>query len=278
MIIDLHTHTRYCRHATGTPAELVEAAIKKRVSHLGISDHYPLPKGFEDPAGDSAMHEYCLQQYWREVQELSKNKKIKVLKGVEVDYIPEYIDQIKNSLTFLESPDYLIGAVHFIEGWNFDFGEDKFLEGIQKYGTVDEIYKKYYKLIRKMCQTKMFEVVAHLDLPKKFNYYPANHHPKINPDIDETLDCIKDNNLVLEINTAGWRKPVKEQYPSEEIIKKAYKREIQITIGSDAHCPEDVGTNTLNAIAKAYVNGYRQITVFEKKERLNEDVFKLLSS
>ena len=44
---------------------------------------------------------------------------IKLRLGLEVDYIPgreDYIQQLEQSCDF----DYIIGSVHFIDGWGFD--------------------------------------------------------------------------------------------------------------------------------------------------------------
>jgi len=45
----------------------------------------------------------------------------------------------------------------------------------------------------------------------------------------------------MEVNTAGWRKPVGEQYPAESILRAAITRKIPITISSDAHSYAQVG-------------------------------------
>jgi histidinol-phosphatase (PHP family) len=45
----------------------------------------------------------------------------------------------------------------------------------------------------------------------------------------------------MEVNTAGWRKPVAEQYPAEPILRAAMVRETPITISSDAHSYAQVG-------------------------------------
>jgi len=41
--------------------------------------------------------------------------------------------------------------------------------------------------------------------------------------------------LAMEVNTAGWRKPVGEQYPAESILQIAVARQMPITTSSDAH-------------------------------------------
>lgn len=61
---------------------------------------------------------------------------------------------------------------------------------------------------------------------------------------------------MVEINTAGWRKPVGEQYPSLELLKLARERGVCITLGSDAHKPEQIAADFDKAIALAEAAGY----------------------
>ena len=43
MYCDYHTHTPLCLHASGTPQEYVQAAVRARLREYGISDHAPMP-------------------------------------------------------------------------------------------------------------------------------------------------------------------------------------------------------------------------------------------
>ena len=51
---------------------------------------------------------------------------------------------------------------------------------------------------------------------------------------------IEKTGIVLEVNTRGMFKPCKAVYPSEWILKEAFKRKIEITIGSDCHKAGDI--------------------------------------
>ena len=51
MQYNYHTHTYMCGHASGTPEEYIERAIKCGIKHMGFSDHSPFifPDGYESP-------------------------------------------------------------------------------------------------------------------------------------------------------------------------------------------------------------------------------------
>ncbi|WP_456450292.1 PHP-associated domain-containing protein, partial [Hydrogenimonas sp.] len=73
--------------------------------------------------------------------------------------------------------------------------------------------------------------------------------------------------LVLEINAAGYRKPIGEAYPSRELLVMAYERDIPITFGSDAHKPEQVGfkKEAIHALARGV--GYTKAAHFKGRDR-----------
>ena len=78
--------------------------------------------------------------------------------------------------------------------------------------------------------------------------------------------------MVLEINMAGFRKPIKESYPSIPLLKKAYELKIPITFGSDAHTPKQVGlfSNEIVKIAKEI--GYTQCCYFKNRKKINIEI------
>ena len=41
--VNLHTHTRRCKHARGIPADYAKAAEEKGIRVLGMTDHTPFP-------------------------------------------------------------------------------------------------------------------------------------------------------------------------------------------------------------------------------------------
>ena len=61
--------------------------------------------------------------------------------------------------------------------------------------------------------------------------------------MDETLRFIKERDLAIEISTAGWRKPVGEQYPAVEVIRLAQEIGIPFTVASDAHSHVQLAEN-----------------------------------
>jgi len=254
MIVDLHNHTPLCNHAEGQISEYIEAAIAKDTKVFGFSDHAPMDF---DPAYRMKFED--MKIYEADILKAKEHykDKIDILLGYEVDYLKGDMDErVLNA-----DVDYLIGSVHFIEGWGFDNPE---FIGKWKEQDVNEVWQKYFDTIEEMAKSRLFDIVGHLDLIKVFNFMPTQDINKI---AHNALCAIKESGMVLELNVAGYRKPVAEAYPSKTLLSKAYELGIEITFSSDAHKPEQVGLYSDEVIKLAKDVGYTKCTYFKKRHK-----------
>lgn len=254
MKIDLHNHTLLCNHAEGSVDAYVEAAIDKRIDVFGFSDHAPM---YFDP--DYRMHFDQMALYHTMVMNAKKKyaDAIDILFGYEVDFLPGHMDErVLNA-----EVDYLIGSVHFIDDWGFDNPE--FIGRYDK-ENIDFVWQRYFDLIETMARSGHFDIVGHLDLIKIFKYMPKQPVTAI---AENALKAIKEADMVLEINVAGYRKPIKEAYPSQALLARAHALNIPITFASDAHKPEQVGLFRDEAETLAKQVGYTQCATFHKRKR-----------
>jgi len=250
--IDLHNHTHYCNHATGTIDSYIERAIELGIDIYGFSEHAPMDfdhsyrLGFEQ-----------LPCYLDDVANTKRRfgDKIDIRCGLEVDWIEGLVDR-----RVLDADvDYLIGSVHFLKGWGFDNPE---FIGKWKNSNIDLLYKSYWEAIKMMAQSNMFQIVGHIDLIKIFNFFPSKDPLEYALD---ALDAIAKAQMAIEINSAGLRKPCKSLYPSLEILQAAKERSIAICFGSDAHATNQVGLGYDEARTLAQQVGYSQAVTFDKK-------------
>lgn len=254
MKVDLHNHTTLCNHAEGTLQEYIEAAIASGTKVFGFSDHAPMDF---DPEYRMSFEQ--MQAYQTDVLALKEKYKndIEVLLGYEVDYLEGHLDtRVLNA-----DVDYLIGSVHFIDKWGFDNPE---FIGRYESEDIDEIWKQYFKAVENMAKSQHFDIVGHLDLIKVFKFLPKQNIVDIAHD---ALIAIKKSNMTLELNVAGYRKPIGEAYPSEALLKEAFKLGIPITFASDAHTPQQVSlySNEIMNLAKSV--GYQKCAFFRKRKQ-----------
>ncbi|MFK5882413.1 MAG: histidinol-phosphatase [Sulfurospirillum sp.] len=253
MIVDLHNHTSLCNHAKGSMEDFVQKAIKKNIDIFGFSDHAPM--NFDKKY---RMNFEQMKGYEKEALHVKHKYKdeIEVLLGYEVDFLEGYIDKrVLNA-----DVDYLIGSIHFLDKWGFDNPE--FIAQYQR-KDIDKIWEEYFDAVKKMAQSNLFEIVGHIDLIKVFKYLPKKDIRLI---AKEAIKEIKKAAMVVELNSAGYRKPIKEPYPSSDIMELLVEFDIPITFCSDAHKPEEVGYKIEENIKYAKSYGYNKCAVFRSKE------------
>jgi histidinol-phosphatase (PHP family) len=253
MRIDLHNHTTRCNHAKGSMESYIKRAIELGIDIYGFSEHAPMK--FDDYYRLDFSE---MSEYENDVLKLKEkyNKKIKILLGYEVDYLKGYIDKkVLNA-----NVDYLIGSVHFLKEWGFDNPE--FIDEYEN-RDIEQIWQEYFDAIEAMAKSGHFDIVGHLDLIKIFNFIPKKDIRLI---ATNALKAIKKSNMVIELNSAGLRKPIKEIYPSPILLELAYEMEIPITFSSDAHAIGQVGFRYNEALALAKKIGYTKAVTFEQRQ------------
>jgi len=255
MRIDLHNHTTRCNHATGTVDEYIQRAIELGIDIYGFSEHAPMnfDPHYRLSFEDMSIYEDEVLQAKRAYQD-----KIQIVLGYEVDYLKGYID---DRVIYNKRVDYLIGSVHFLNKWGFDNPE---FIGEYKNRDIDDIWQEYFDAIEAMAKTGYFDIVGHLDLIKVFKYLPKKDIRLI---AQNALKAIKGADMVIELNGAGLRKPIKEVYPSQTLLEVAYELNIPITFSSDAHSVEQVGFGYSEAIEIAKKIGYTKSVTFEQRDR-----------
>lgn len=257
MRVDLHNHTTLCNHATGTMEEYVLKAIQAKIDIYGFSEHAPM-KNFNDGYRLKLEDKDFYENSVMDLKNRYKNK-IDIILGYEVDFIQgDYIlDEIKTAKI-----DYLIGSVHYLDKWGFDNPEF-----IKEYKSrdIDTIWQEYFDAVEAMVKTGYFNIVGHLDLIKVFKFLPKKDIKSI---AIKAIKQIKKSNMTVEINSAGFRKPIEEQYPSKELLELCFEHDIDITFSSDAHSVEQVGFMYNKSIDIAKSVGYTHCVYFKNKEKI----------
>lgn len=183
--------------------------------------------------------------------------------GLEMDYIPGREAEIAALLA--QAPfDFVIGSVHWLDGWGFDFvGHD---ECMAEWARRDRraVYARYFEILAEASQSGLFDIIGHADLVKIMGLYPDTPwHDLAAP----AVEAIAAAGVAVEVNTAGLRRPVGEMYPGEWLLSELHRRGVPVTLGSDAHVPEDCGRDFDRATALLWRVGYREFSVLSGRRR-----------
>lgn len=251
LVADYHNHPQ--AHRTDLPYSkkvLEPWAIKAKelgLKDIAFTDHDRYKAGFD------------FYEVW-DLQE--RHPAIRFRAGIELDNDPETSEDghiwVRSNYNDL---DFVLGSVHFVKGFAFD--HPHYIKEYEKY-NINDLYRDYYKNIRKMASSGLVDSLAHLDLIKIFNFFPTEDMTEV---YDETLSLIKEKDLSIEISTAGIRKPVGEIYPSKEIVQMAKAKGISFTIAGDAHAAQDLSHN-YDKLAEFLIEmDIYEVAVYEKHEK-----------
>lgn len=259
-MIDGHMHLEYGDLSKEYILEFVKTAKEKGIKHIQILDHTHRFKEFECIYKDLKV--YPVQKLWlenrnakfkntldeymvviNEVKSLSLDIDVKF--GLEVCYVPDFEQEIKNILnpyTF----DFLVGAIHSIDGILYDMPFSKQI--LWEVKPVNDIYKRYYELVYALIESNLFTQLAHPDTIKLFECYPSYD---LNDTYKELAILLNKHHMKAENNTGCYyRYNHPDMGLSDNLLNIFKKYNVDIITCSDAHKPSDVGSYIKEVTAK----------------------------
>jgi histidinol-phosphatase (PHP family) len=251
LIVDYHIHTSASPDGEGEFAQFVNEAQKKALDEIGFSEHL-----LDRPVRPIDFFDGYVERFLQ----IRKEASMPVRLGAEVDYFPDQIAAIRKLIADFPF-DYVIGSVHFLEDWPIDSFKE-----LQLYFKKDimKIYEEYFAAIRELCKSRLFDILGHADIVKIFGYRPESDITRI---LEDTAQAIAQNDICVEVNTAGLFRPCREIYPSRQLLEMLRQRNVPVTLASDAHKPEHVGRDFEKALNLIRSVGYTHICTFEARKR-----------
>ncbi len=269
---NLHTHTHYS-DGNNPPIDYVHEALKLGMENLGFSDHSPLP--FDNPFSLKSDH---YQDYCAEVRQIGKQfaDQLSIFLALEIDYIPGMSEDFR-LLRQNGNLDYVIGSVHLVgahkaEDLWFTDGphSETYDEGLRQFydNDIRKGVTAFYHQTNRMIESQEMDVVGHLDKIKMHNqnrFFREDEKWYINL-VMETLQLIRENDLIAEVNTRGiYKKRCSSLFPSPWVLKEMHKMGIPVIISSDAHKPEELQMLFDETVEVLKQSGYRSGMRFTEK-------------
>lgn len=262
-MIDLHTHTAYSKHGTGTVREIAEAAINKGIKILAITDHSPFPID-----SNNRLEERELNDYFQDIEHICRDyaEQIKVLKGLEVDFLSEYVHYTQSVLSRVDA-DYIVGAIHYI----FINGRRVNVWDLERIGDPNVI-QAYMRELRNLVKSGLFDAVAHPDILLRGGLDEKKLYELFLP----LLADFSETGLCYELNGSGFTKTSYDRtlrtiqqdvrtFPSRIIMKELKRLEIPLVVGSDSHSTHFVGKNIEELLEECRQEGLTNLVYFEKR-------------
>lgn len=256
LLFDSHMHTPLCKHAEGHPIEYMEQGLAMGLAGVIFTCHSPMPDGFSSRV---RMTPEQFDDYVALVQSAADAapEGFTVRLGMESDFFPgmeAWLTELHERAEF----HYILGSVH----WHIGEYLDQFWKGDD-----DAFIAQYFEHLAESAETGLFDSLAHPDLIKNANPTTWNF-AKVQPILARSLDRIAATGVAMEINTSGLQKNFSEFNPGPEMLTMMAERGIPLVLGSDSHTPKRVADNFILALELAEAAGYKAVSIFERRQRL----------
>ncbi len=238
---DLHIHIERGPYTKQWIDQFVEKAVQMNIDEINLLEHSIRIKEFH-PTFKEAREYNLYQKRWFEGKERdahtmaeyralideirASDYPIKINFGLEVCWFEQHEDYIRE-LVSDGYFDYLIGSVHWIDNWTFNQRKYQW-----KGKDIDHIYRRYYEMSNTLVSSGIFDIIAHPDLIGCHGLYPSY-------DLGDTYNALcenaKNNNVAIEMNTS------KSFGINSQFLQIALDSGVSLSVGSDAHRPQDVG-------------------------------------
>jgi histidinol-phosphatase (PHP family) len=227
----------YCERAQA--AGVVELALTEHLFRFAQAGRV-LGRWWEDDEPSAALRA-SMADYWgfhsradldAYVETVLEAKKagLPVVLGLEVDYYPGRMDRVADLLEGYPF-DVLLGSVHWVGGWRFDDLGDGPSMDEWSVRAVDDCWDAYTGAVEELAASGACDVLAHPDLIKVTGRRPESPQEWW----DRLAESAAASGVAAELSSAGWRKPVGEQYPAEPLLARFAAHGVPLTTASDAH-------------------------------------------
>lgn len=246
MLADYHVHSEFSDDSVYPMEEVVKDGIRMGLDEICFTDHVDYGVKADWDSGEEIIYRegdpLANVDYPRYVDQIQRLRsiygdriaiKLGLEFGVQTHTIPQFED------LFGRYPfDFIILSVHQVENkefWTQDF---------QKGRSQKEYNEKYYEeMLYLVNHYTNYSVLGHMDLIVRYDEMGVYPFPKVKPLVEEILKKVIKDGKGIEINTSSHRYGLQDSTPSRNILKLYHELGGRIiTIGSDSHKPEHLGT------------------------------------
>lgn len=268
MYCDYHVHTNFSCDSSYDMEDVVKDAITLGLKEICFTDHvdYGIKADWDDEnpiiyRNNKIVYNVNYPIYFKKIEELINKYKdeINIKKGLEFGIQYHTIDKFQKLFNSYDL-DFILLSIHQIgnsEFWTGEFQEKK---------TIEECYDGYYNELFKVVQNYHdYSVLAHMDIMRRYVDDKSDYFEYCKKDIEKILKYIIEDGKGIEVNTSSFLYKVDGLTPSIEIINLYHRLGGRIiTIGSDSHGPERLGSHIkyIRKILKEI--GFENFCTFDK--------------
>lgn len=262
-LADLHTHSILSMDGNVPLADMAQAAVDNGLSMLAVTDHYDMldVNGQRDLTYDWSP---SLAQYNETLSRFRDRLDLRL--GIEMGGTPVSPDHARAIIAGAgEGLDVVIGSIHNYqeELGGLEFYGDRFDSYAKCHTALDDYLTSMEQLV---ALPDCYDILGHINYPLR--YMRRDGHPVVllehyKDRVAEILRTVIQTGRSMEVNTCrgltveDWR---------DFLMLYRDLGGTQVTTGSDAHLPKDVGGGLKDACALIQACGFRHLTVYNRRQ------------
>lgn len=269
MIFDSHTHLQpYSHDASQTIQQLLEKADCLGLAGVCTTDHYEKEVFYDGGREDI----FKISEYFEHLLPIKRHRPqnaASLFIGIELGYLPhlkKHLAQIVKAFPF----DAVILSLHILDG------EDPFLDHDMFSKGKISLYSRYLERMSTMLrECPNCDIMGHFDYITRYSPFAdvKMRYAEMPEVFDQLFQTLIELNIALEINTRTTYKlimaghPADDAWPDPAIIRRYIELGGQlISVGSDAHYPDDAGKLIPECIQWLKGLGCRQLVHYENRK------------
>ncbi len=271
--MDCHTHTQLSPDSDAPLTDMLHRAEQLGLQAYAVTDHIELcrfyPQDFygvparneEDFFDYAARYEASMQANHRAKE--SHSGTMQLICGIEMGE-PNADFGLAESLYRDKRLDFVIASLHELPEM-LDF---YFLDYTKEDAAA--LLDTYFETLYSICQWGHFDVLGHLTYPLRYMIGDAGLQLDLGRWQEPIAECLKAvirSGRGIELNTSGFRQTYGRPFPDLEYLR--LYRDLggtQLSLGSDAHRPEDVGAGIAEGAVLAQRAGFDKVCYYLRHE------------
>ncbi|RKJ41371.1 histidinol-phosphatase HisJ family protein [Acutalibacter sp. 1XD8-33] len=254
---DCHNHSACSPDGRHTPAAMLARARELGLYAYTLTDHCE-----------------C-QEYWEKYRERAQTafgamealapEEIRFCRGLELGQPLQDLSGAEDAVKRFPY-DFVIGSLH-----NLENREDFYFLDCTRM-PLEEIHgllREYWRELLEMISWGGFDSLGHLTYPLRYIQGEQGISIDLHPHkeaIDQVFLALIQKEIALEVNTSGLRQKLGRTMPDLPLL--ARYRELGgrlATLGSDAHCTEDLGGGIDEGMGLLKEAGFTEFAIYEKR-------------
>ncbi len=264
-LFNCHTHTDNSHDCKARLRDIYKEALKAELTGFAVTDHCDCEYAENIKMVNDVLHSYDEADGFRK-----NHNKIKLLCGIEIGEVLSDEGFAKEMLSARDW-DMVLCSVHAVNIPDFEMPFSMIDFSDKSDAFIDRYVTQYFAQLLDTAIKADYDVLCHLTVILRYVVYKYNRSVDIKkhyPVIRKILEAVIARDKTLEINTSG----IDDGYfmPDREILEmyKALGGK-RVTVGSDAHFPENISAGLSEAAAMLKELGFDSLTCYEKRKPMN---------